>query len=276
MVKNCLIANSWGKGIQISLDPQGSADIEDTDIRNCVYSGVSIRSTGRKTIIQRCRIHGTGWHGIRYDSCSPTIEGNLIYDTAVSGIYASGRTSARVNNNLFYLSGISCWFQNGDTIESNTFVGDRESESVGGLTTGISVLGASTPTIRKNLFVNCENAIYLGDIGSDSPLAKSTGQVNLVNNRFWNNERMLAQSLPGDDGPITKTLLLPDGNKLEEPSFVDAANRNFTLVADSTLKQEGIGAGDFAAFASPWPTQPMENRAIQQVNQRRAQTANQR
>ena len=275
VVRSCLIANSWGQGIQIAVTAEGSVKITDSDIRNCVYSGVSIKGDGRSTI-QSCRIHGTGWHGIRYDTSSPVVTGNLIYDTAVSGIYASGRTSATIRNNLFYLSGISCWFQNADTIESNTFIGDRETESIGGLTTGVAVLGASTPMIRNNLFVNCQSAIYLGDIGSDSPLAKSTGRVNLVNNRFWNNERDIAQSVPNDNGSTTKTLLLPDGNKLQEPQFVDAAHRDFSLVDNSELQRDGIGATDVVTFESSWPTQPEEQRAIRQVNVRKAQTAGQR
>ena len=142
--------------------------------------------------------------------------------------------------------------------------------------TGVDILGASTPKLSQNLFVNCENAVYLGNIGSDAPTAKSTGQVNLVNNRFWNNERTIAHSKPGDDGPITKELLLPEGNKLQEPKFADAANRDFTLADDSEFKRDGIGARDFASFSSPWPKQPEEDRAIKQVVQRKAQTSGQR
>jgi len=276
-VRDCLVANAWGQGIRVAIDSSGSVEILNCDLRNCVYSGISISQGCENVLVRGCRIHGTGWHGVRYDSSSPCIEQNLIYDTAVSGIYASGQTSAVVRNNLFYLSGISCWFQNADTIERNTFVGDRHSDSSGGLTVGVSVLGTSTPKIRRNIFVQCENAVCLGDIGSDSPFAKSTGKVKLTENVFWDNERSLAQSVKSENGSIElQEGQLPEGNLREEPQFVDAENKDYSIQPDFPLRSKGIGADEFPAFASPWPVQPEESRAIEAVEERKSQTARQR
>ncbi len=273
-VRDCLVANSWGQGIRVGIEESGTVEILSCDIRNCVYSGISIGRGGDNVAVRDCRIHGTGWHGVRYDSSSPRIERNLIYDTAVSGIYASGQTSAVVRDNLFWRSGISCWFQNADTIERNTFVGDRHAESPGGLTVGVSVLGASAPKIRENIFVQGKNAVLLGDIGSDSPFAKSTGKVNLAENVFWDNERALARSVQTEEGSVdVREESLPEGNLREEPQFADAANRDYSVSPASALRTKGIGAAGFPAFASPWPVQPEESRAIQAVKERKDQTA---
>ncbi|QDU36115.1 hypothetical protein Mal4_03980 [Maioricimonas rarisocia] len=265
-VRHSLITNAWGKGGAITVAETGSFDISESEIRNNRYSGISITSTSPDIRIRRCRIHGTGWHGIRYDSSRPLIEGNVFSTTAVSGIYASGTTAAVIRNNLFHHSGISCWFQNGDTIEANTFVGDRHAEPKSGITQGLQVLGASNPTVRHNIFITCENGVYVGDIGGDRPHSKSSGAVNLVGNVFQDNERNFARSDP--DGEGYASVPLPQGNREQQPSFIDAANDDFRLNDDAPLAAAGIGARNFAGTASAWPQQPEEVRTIAAVNER--------
>jgi hypothetical protein len=274
VVAKCLIANCWGNGVTVAVSEQGTFAITDCDIRNNGYSGLSIGSPSQSITVTRCRIHGTGWHGIRYDACSPTIERNLFYRTAVSGIYASGDTHARVQNNLFYHSGISCWFQNADAIQANTFVGDHEADDGGGITQGLQVLGASQPTVRQNILVTCENAVYLGDIGSDSPHAKSSGEVQLIENVFWNNQRDLARRDAA--GQEYQAIALPEGNRQQQPAFVNPDQRDFCLEEASPLRKAGIGAQEFPSFDSPWPLQPEEQRTIASVEARIEQTAGQR
>ncbi|MFG0333448.1 MAG: nitrous oxide reductase family maturation protein NosD [Maioricimonas sp. JB049] len=265
-VRNCLVTNAWGKGIAVSVAEAGSFEIADSEIRNNRYSGVSISSSSPDIRIQRCRIHGAGWHGVRYDSSRPLIEENVFRSAAVSGIYASGKTAAVVRNNLFHHSGISCWFQNGDTIEANTFVGDRHAEVKSGITQGLQVLGASHPTIRHNIFVACENGVYVGEIGGDRPHSKSSGAVDLAGNVFWNNERNLARSVPDTGG--YSDVPLPEGNREQQPAFVDAASGNFRLQGDSPLAEAGVGAQNFAAAESAWPPQPEEARTITEIDKR--------
>jgi hypothetical protein len=273
-VIDCLIANCWGKGVTVGVSEHGSFSIADSDIRNNGYSGLSIRSPSKSIIIKGCRIHGTGWHGIRYDGCAPTVQNNLFYRTAVSGIYASGATAARVENNLFYHSGISCWFQNADVLQSNTFIGDHGSDDPGGITQGIQVLGASQPTIRQNILTTCENAVYVGDIGSDSPLAKSDRSVTLIENVFWKNERDLAARDATGEG--YEALSLPEGNRQQQPAFVEPARCDYQLDEDSPLRAAGAGAQSFPSFESPWPLQPEEQRTIAAVDRRLEQTRGQR
>jgi hypothetical protein len=198
----------------------------------------------------------------------------VFHSTAVSGIYASGRTSAVVKNNLFYRSGISCWFQNADTIECNTFIGDRDADQKSGITQGLQVLGASHPTIRRNVFVSCTNAVYMGDINSRSPFSKSTGQITLIENAFWNNERNLARY----DVAAQKQwgLSLPEGNLEQQLEFTNAQNRDFRLDKESPLLEASIGAQHVVSFQGPWPTQPEEQRSISAVAERLKQTTGQR
>lgn len=273
-VKKCLIANSWGTGVTVAVSENGSFEIADSDIRNNGYSGLSLGTPSQSIGVKRCRIQGTGWHGIRYDGSSPTIEGNVFQSTAVSGIYASGRTSAVVKNNLFYHSGISCWFQNTDIIESNTFIGDRDADEKSGITQGLQVLGASQPTIRRNIFVTCENAVFTGDIGSQGPFSKSTGEMTLIENAFWNNERNLARYDVEAQGH--RGLPLPKGNLEQQPEFTDTENHDFRLDDKSPLLKVGIGAQRCASLESPWPVQPEEERSISAVAERLKQTARQR
>jgi hypothetical protein len=269
-VDQCLIANAWGTGVKASVSESGSLEIRDCEIRNNAYSGMLLGGASPSLSVTRCRIHSTGWHGIRYGG-SPTIEGNVFHRTGVSGIYASGETKATVKNNLFYHSGISCWFQNADTIESNTFIGDLEADEKGGISQGVQVLGASRPTIRRNLFVTCESAVSLSNISSDSPHAKSSGEVTLIENAFWHNQRILSRR-DADTGEQVE-LPLPDGNLEQQPEFRDAENGDFALQEQSSLAKAGIGAADVVPLDSPWPLQPEEQRAIAAVAERLQQTA---
>jgi hypothetical protein len=263
-MEDCLVANSWGQGIRVATAGDGPVEILNCDIRNCVYSGVSIAASSGPTSVKHCQIHGNGWHGIRYDSAAPTIEDNLFYDTAVSGIYASGKTAAAITNNLFYGSGISCWFQNQDKIERNTFLGPRSIGAPGGLSVGIQILGSSRPTLKGNLFVGCENAITFSDIRSESPFAKTKEDATILGNAFWNNERDLGRR----GGEEIESVPLPAGNWREPPTFVAASEKNFALAPEPTLASRNVGAAGFPEFASPWPQQAGEERARQAVLER--------
>lgn len=267
-MEECLVTNSWGQGIRVATGGDGSVEMMACDIRNCVYSGVSIAASSGPTSVKHCQIHGNGWHGIRYDSAAPTIEDNLFYDTAVSGIYASGKTAAAVANNLFYGSGISCWFQNQDKIERNTFLGPRSIGAPGGLSVGVQILGSSRPTLKGNLFVGCENAITFADIGSESPFAKTKEDATILGNAFWNNERDLGRRA----GEEIESVPLPAGNWREPPTFVAASAKNFALAPESTLASRNVGAAGFPEFASPWPQQAGEERARQAVLERLERT----
>ncbi|MHC4436956.1 MAG: M56 family metallopeptidase, partial [Planctomycetota bacterium] len=240
-----LVAAVWSTGIVIG-ERQGagsSVRLLDSELRNCHYAGIRIREGNDSTRVERCRISGAAWHGIRYDNVSPTIVGNIIFANARSGIYASGKTAATVKQNLFYANemvGMSCWSSNQDTIEGNTFADNKRS--------GLEVLGASKPTVRKNIFFANPAGVSCGDIASDSVSAKSDGVVTLEENLFWKNQA------------ATKKTLLPEGmNVLQvDPLFTSEEKMLFSLRADSPARRSGIGVAEPIGFKSPWPIQPEE------------------
>lgn len=267
-MENCLVTNCWFTGIRLQISKEGSAEIIDSEIRNNRYSGISIGSPSEDIRIRHCLIHGAGWHGIRYDNCSPTVENNVFHSTAVSGIYASGKTHATVKNNLFYHSGISCWFDNQDTIESNTFIGDEESESKGGISQGLSVLGSSEPVIRKNIFLTCKSAVYQGKINSKSPQSDPSKKLQLEENIFWNNKENISKlNASGSNQEIAP---LPEGNTEKQPEFQDEQQKQFELATGSPLLEKGIGARGFPSMKSNWPEQSEESIALKAVNERLA------
>jgi len=243
-IEKTLIAAVWGTGVVVG-DKAGSparVHIHDSDIRNCYYAGVCIAPGNDETRIERCRISGAAWHGIRYDDISPTLVNNLIFRNARSGIYASGRTAAHVTGNLFYaneMTGMSCWFQNKDLIEGNTFAANKRA--------GLEVLGASKPTIRRNIFYANPTGVSTGDVGSNSPFSKSDGSVVLQDNLFWANEQdVKAQTEAGTSEART------------DPHFVAPAANDFSLQTDSPARPKGIGAANPIPFEGPWPLQDEE------------------
>ena len=248
-IRDSLVAAVWSTGIVIG-ERQGagsSVRLLDSELRNCHYAGIRIREGNDSARVERCRISGAAWHGIRYDNVSPTVVGNMIFGNARCGIYASGKTAATVRQNLFYANemvGMSCWFQNRDTIEGNTFADNKRS--------GLEVMGASKPTVRKNIFFANPTGVSCGDIASDSASAKSDGVVTLEENIFWKNKA------------ATKKTSQPESMKVlqVDPLFTSEEKRVFSLRAGSPARRSGIGVADPIGFKSPWPIQPEETAII--------------
>ncbi len=269
-IRTCLVAGVWGTGISIrGKETPAYARIEDSDVRNCHHRGIVV-ARGNNAAVQGCRISGSAWHGIRYDSASPAITGNAIFRNARCGIYASGRTQATVTGNLFYaneMTGIGCWFTSRDTIERNTFTGNVRS--------GLEVLGAAHPAIRKNIFHGNPQAIYRGDIGSDSPHAVSDGTLTAETNIFWQNEvtALWRRAKTAEREASEEKIVLSNSNVIVDPRFTDSAKEDFSLAADSPAQAAGIGAPDHPSLTSPWPIQPEEGAVIAQRTSRKRQTS---
>jgi len=254
-IRNSLVAAVWSTGIVVGGRQSGSSSVRllDSELRNCHYAGIRIRGCNDSTRLERCRISGAAWHGIRYDDCSPTIIGNRIFANARSGIYASGQTAATVRGNIFYANemiGMSCWFQNRDTIEGNTFTGNKNA--------GLSVLGASKPIVKNNIFFSEPNAVLCGDIGSDSSSAVSDGIVTLQKNLFWNNEHKVARRLAKTNSMEDIALEKQAGNLETDPMFTNTTGNDLSLAADSPARRLGIGVTEPIEVNSPWPLQPEE------------------
>jgi hypothetical protein len=263
-VRATLVAGLWETGISI-----GSRDtaptqvrIDECDIRNCRYAGICI-APRQDVVIERCRISGAAWHGIRYDDASPTITDNCIFGNARCGIYASGKTAATVQGNLLLrneMSGIACWFNNQDTIAQNTFVANAGE--------GLDVLGASAPTVQRNIFTDHPTAILLAQISDPSPAAKVFGSPRLEGNLFWKNTAAYQRRQPVSSGTTQPTMedvpLAPETRTLSvDPQFVNASGDDFSLAPASLARQHQIGATATPAItASPWPSQPEEKAII--------------
>ncbi len=246
----CLLGPTGSKGLVIR---DAKVHIRNCDVRDCYHYGISI-GAGSDVRIDGCRISGSLWHGIRYDHCSPTIRGNVIFDNARSGIYASGKTAALVEGNLFLhniLSGISCWFANEDVIHRNTFVGNvREA---------VAVLGVSEPTIEKNVFAKNGTAVRGSNIGGESDGRFFAGPLLLKGNWFWNNEAVATIPSTGPDPkpltpvPLSAEALAKGANVEADPGFADPVGGDFALGPDTPAGKAGVGAAALPRLESPWP-----------------------
>ncbi|HZZ41568.1 MAG TPA: M56 family metallopeptidase [Tepidisphaeraceae bacterium] len=249
-ITHSLVAAVWGTGIVIGSRRGGhtKAVVSDSDIRNCYYTGIGIGPDTDVTV-QSCRISGTAWHGIRYDSASPTITGNRIFDVARCGIYASGDTHATITNNLFLnneMDGISCWFNNKDTITQNTFASN--------LREGLAVLGDSHPAVERNLFYNNPIAVELSAINGNDPAA--VGAPILLSNWFWKNQAAMKKPAGKemqavDPAPETKS-------QFTQIQFKDPDHGDFALPDGSPLLAAKTGNANPLPESSPFPLQPEE------------------
>jgi TolA-binding protein len=243
-IEKSLIAAMWGTGVQAS---GAKVHLADSDIRNCHHRCITL--SGEGSVIERSRISGSAWHGIRYDGCSPTISGNLIFGNARSGIYASGNTAANVRGNVFWrneMDGMSCWFNNADDVEGNTFVANQRE--------GIAVLGDSETKLTKNVFAGSPIAVFGGGIAGRNNQTVGTPKPSLVSNVFWDNQQ---------DFEVSKEAKpLPAGNEKEAPRFVSVEKGNFSLADDSPVRRRGAGAAEALPAASPFPITPEETAMI--------------
>lgn len=253
-IERSLVAALWGTGVQVlrakepGVGAPARVQIVESDIRNCYHRGVTI--AGDDVLVERCRISGSAWHGIRYDGCSPTVRANQIFLNARSGIYASGDTAAHVSDNVFWkneMNGMSCWFKNADSIEGNTFVGN--------LREAIAVLGDSRPKLARNVFADNPIAVFVGQIADGRESGSlAPGELALSANLFWAN--------PVDYKITDQVLPLPAGNDAADPGFVSPRKRDFALAADSVGRRIRAGAADPISLASPFPVQPEEKAMI--------------
>jgi hypothetical protein len=241
-IEKSLVAAVWGTGV--SAHPGTKLHISDSDIRNCYHRCVTFGTDD--ATIERCRISGSAWHGIRYDNCSPTILSNHIFGNARSGIYASGRTAATVRGNVFWrneMNAMSCWFNNADNVEGNTIIGN--------LREGIIVLGGSRTHLVRNVFVDNPIGVACGRIGSSGQGAESpSGDPKITGNFFFENPTDV-QASNGSAKP------LPPDNRIADPKVSDAQD-NFRLAADSPAREANAGAADPIALASPFTIQAGE------------------
>jgi parallel beta-helix repeat protein len=234
-IRQSFIGALWGEGIVVrgrSRTSKGEPSrlrLIESEVRNVYHYGVAIGPGCDSTVVERCRISGTAWHGIRYDDASPTIIGNVIFQNARSGIYASGKTQAAVRENLFWkneMDGISCWFDNTDTIENNTFVGN--------LREGLAVIGGSKPNVSRNIFIGNPTAI----VCSMTRGSTAAGDPVLSGNLFFDNKVVL--QVKEESKPA------PQDSVNADPKFRDPDSQDFTPGV-------ALGATKPLIPTGPWP-----------------------
>jgi parallel beta-helix repeat protein len=242
-LEHCLVASLASDGVVL----RGKRmSLVDCDVRDCVHYGV-VFGRGTTGEVERCRLYGAQWHGVRYDDASPTIRGNAIFDNRRSGIYASGRTAATVEGNLFLrntMSGVSCWTANGDAIRRNVFAnGGREA---------VAVLGGSKPHLEGNVFLRNPTAVLSGKVAGQGAQA---GTLDLVGNWFWKNAD--DASAPASEGtavvPLDAKALDAGGNRREDPGLLPTDAGDLAWAKDAPARVAGAGADPLPSIASPWP-----------------------
>jgi hypothetical protein len=254
-LQHSLIAAVWNTGVVIGNGARGA--LIDSDIRNCHYAGVTIQSQAIEPRILRCRISGAAWHGIRYDHASPIVISNLVFANARSGIYASGRTQAQVEANVFFdneMNGMSCWYDNHDQISGNTFIANHRE--------ALSILGASSPTLQNNIFHSHPVALYQGFIQSRNASTQTLGSPEIRQNLFWiNATNWVRGSTPSAHQPSSlERVTLDESNHLTmEPGWRDPDHQNFSLLPNGAAAQAGAGALQPIPLVSPWPLQAAES-----------------
>jgi nitrous oxidase accessory protein NosD len=243
-VEKSLVAAMWGTGVAVARD--GKLRLYESDVRNCYHRCVTIAADD--ATVERCRISGSAWHGVRYDRCSPTVQHNVIYGNARFGIYAAGGTKAVVHGNILArneMSGMICWDDNQDSVEGNTVV-----DNVG---EGVVVNGQAKPTLLKNIIAGSPTGVWCGQAQGRDKQPIGPGEPALERNVFWRNEK--------DLGVMKEARPLPPGNTVLDPKFVAPEKRDYALAADSQARKTGAGVADPIPIVSPFPIQP-EERAI--------------
>jgi beta-lactamase regulating signal transducer with metallopeptidase domain len=253
-IEKSLIAAVWGTGVQVYPGERGQSGAKpakvhlvESDVRNCHHRCVTI--SGEGSVVERSRISGSAWHGIRYDHCSPTIKDNLIFGNARFGIYASGNTAARVTGNVFWrneMEGMGCWFNNVDDVSGNTFVAN--------LRGGIAVLGDAATKLTKNVIAQNPVGVSGGGISGRNNELTGTPKPQLISNVFFGNKQEVQIA--------NETKPLPEGNVVADPLFAAPEKGDFTLAADSPARKLGAGSVTAVGVASPFPITPEETAII--------------
>lgn len=254
-LSGCLVAAAWGTGVAVTglsgAEAPPRARIEDCDIRNNRYAGVTISRAGTGVTIARCRISGSAWHGARYqDGSSPTIEHNAIFRNARFAIYSGGGpTAAQIRHNLFLeneMAGMLLEGESADLIERNTFARNKRE--------ALTYLGAKPLHLEGNLFF--ENADTIAWHVNNERAAKPDEAAKGIpaRNAWWPGKSN------GARGVYNPRTMAPDS--IVEPKFTGAETGDFNLAADWRASWGEAGAAEVPLIQSPWPIQPEEKAII--------------
>jgi hypothetical protein len=229
---HCLVSATNGIGIDIAGPKLVRAKIADTDVRNCAGIGLRIRNASDSVEVARCRFRDIGQQAIRYEDASPSIHENLFVDDLWGAILASGETAAMVEGNVFLRSGVRLAARNEDTFERNTFVFGKR--------IGLAVSATAAPTVRQNLFSDCDPAIHWSYEPRARPESENPLEAGrLRGNIFWNNKvnvRLHNQKLAGQISRIKQTIEKAElqCQSMQLPPRLEGELRKLLLLLDNT------------------------------------------
>ncbi|HVS19824.1 MAG TPA: right-handed parallel beta-helix repeat-containing protein [Planctomycetota bacterium] len=244
-VLSTFVGGIGGSGIAIVGDRFGTPPrvlVADCELRGFGQQAIAIESGNTSTRIEHCRISGSWTYGIHYQDASPVIEGNEIFDNEVAGVHSTGSTSAVVRENLIRSNrrtGMSCVFENGDTIERNTFTGNYES--------GLEILGAARPAVHRNVFHDSPSGVFVDQVSEGKEARqRRPDSIDVRSNIFASVRQWIRlESLKPAHSEHQRVIALASkgDNRFVDPGFVDPAAGDFRLRHDSEARALGIGAG---------------------------------
>lgn len=236
-IQDSLIAGVWGTGVAMFNREPGRLRISDSEIRNCYHNNIWTGPYSDPCIIERCRISGSAWFGIRYGDQTPVIENNLIFENARAGIYVEGDEGV-IRGNVLYKNGsggIACYYANQARIEKNLFAENQQ--------TAIWVNGNGEPAIHGNVFLQSPRGISYGPLTLGKTVLQPAGKYDIRDNYFWNIETPVALRDPvKPDGSWSDHAVAMEeiDNQLIDPGFSRGPEGIWQVDDTSPVRQSGL------------------------------------
>lgn len=274
-VRNNVISGnsgSFANGIQVQQNGLNTIVFEGNTVQDnvnplCTYGGAQIQNNqnGDITVIGNTieGNSGSGSNGIRlqnngngiivFESNTVANNDNPLASEGGASLGSNGNGEIQVANNVVYDN--SAGLRGGginvsaaaETINvvNNTVFGNSVEDSTG--VGGGIYIGTGSNTLEINLFNNIlySNSAVAADSGADLLVILDGATVQLFNNDFT--QSCFGMASPFNCDPATVAGLSQGGNIDTDPLFVDSANGDFQLQADSPA----IDAGDLSAPGLP-------------------------
>lgn len=259
-IQDSLIAGAWGTGVAMFNREPGRLRISDSEIRNCYHNNIWTGPYSDPCIIERCRISGSAWFGIRYGEKAPVIEHNLIFENARSGIYAEG-PGGTIRGNLFLRNengGTSCYYDNKAKISDNVFIENGR--------VSIWVNGDGEPLIAHNVFLKSERGISYEPLLVGKKTVEPTGKYHVRDNLFWGVEKsVVLRDAMTTDGQWTDRAIaeLDTTNQILDPRLTIMSDVPLQVEESSPIRQFGLEKElDRIPMRSRWPITDEEKAMI--------------
>ena len=235
----------------------GSLTITDNLIHDnsCSYcSGINVGSARTGDIIDGNRIYANpvGIQMTALDLTSaPQISNNLVYSNSQNGMYLSGGAISLIRNIIYdnTLRGVEYYGAGNSLVLNNIF--SRNPHSALNFESG-----SGAPHIRNNIFYWTDHGLYISGISGYGSTSLYPAEVN--NNVFFHSQMIhtneyvptYGTEVPGAWGDIN-SFSWTHKNVFVDPLFVDEANHDFRLRADSFLIDEGDANDPYASEPAP-------------------------